>query len=75
MKGYIIENLKTGIKMMAFKFEIMYIKANPILHVDALSIQDFVNEKLENHKNAEDKILHREDMDVALLNLLRIETK
>ena len=53
----------------------MYVKGDSITHVDALSRLEFANEKVENHENAEEKILQRVKTDVLPLNRLRIEIK
>ena len=60
---------------MAFDFDPIHVKGNTILHVDTLCRLEFGNEKIENHENAEDKILLWVEMDVLLLNRLRIETR
>ena len=67
--------LRWTIKLLAFNFDIMYIKGNIILYVDALSRLEFENEMIESHKNAEDKILHWVEVDMLPMNQLRIERR
>ena len=67
--------LKWAIKLMAFDFDIIYVKRNTIPHVDVLSRLNFDSKSLETSENSEDKILHWVETDVLLLNLLRMETK
>ena len=67
--------LRWAIIFMAFDFDIMFIKGNTIPHVDAFSRQEFDYEKVENHKNAEDKILHWVETVIFPLNWLKIETR
>ena len=64
-----------AVNIMAFDFDIMYIKRNTISLVDAQSRQDFIHKKVENRKNAEDKMLRLEETDFLPLNRLRFETR
>ena len=61
---------------MAINVDIMCIKKNTIPHVDAQSKLKFGNEKVENHENEEEKILHWVEINVLFLpNRLRIEVR
>ena len=50
-------------------------KRDTIPHVDALSRQEFSNEKVENYKNPEDKIIRKVETEILPLNRFWIETK
>ena len=67
--------LRWAIKLMAFDFDIMYVKRNTVPYTDALSRLEFDDEKVENHENIEDKILYWLETDVLPLNLVGIETR
>ena len=60
---------------MPFDFDIMYVKGNTIPHVYTLSRVVFGKEMLENYKNTGAKILHRVEVDILPLNLLRLPKK
>ena len=60
---------------MACNFDIIYIRGNIIPHVDALCRLELGNEKVENHENVEDKVLHRVKTDTSLLSRFRIERR
>ena len=72
-KSCIIENFKMD-KTYGIRFWKTFVKRNTILHVNALTRQEFGNQKVENLEKAEDKILRRVENDVLPQNRLRIET-
>ena len=67
--------IRWAIKLMAFDFDIIYVKGNTIPHVDALSRLEFNGETAGNPENNEDKIMHWVETDVLPLKRLRMETK
>ena len=60
---------------MAFDFDIIYVKGNTILHVDALSRLRFQSEYGEEHENLEGRIIQRVEMDILSHKTLNRETQ
>ena len=67
--------LRWAIKIMAFDFDITFVKGNIITHVDALSRLRFHNENGEEHENSEDRIIQRMETDVLSQKTLNRETQ
>lgn len=65
---------KLAMKLMAFNYEIEYVKGNTIPHVDALSRLQFEEEQHEKNEKVEDGILHLVETNVLLINRLMMET-
>ena len=53
----IVMNFKWAIKIIAFHFDITYVKGNTITHMDALSRQRFPIKNGRDHENSEDRII------------------
>ena len=64
-----------AIKIMAFDFDIIYVKENTIPHVDALSRQRFQSENGEEHENLEDRIIQWVETDILSCKTLSRETQ
>ena len=75
VKGFIIKSFGGEIKFMVFFSEIIYVKGTIILHVDAVSRQEFGYENSENPENLKDKISHRVETGILPLNKLRIDKR
>ena len=67
--------LRWAIKIMAFDFDIIYVKGNTIPHVDALFRLRFQSEKEEEHENLEDRIIQWVETDVLSHKTLSRETQ
>ena len=67
--------LRWAIKIMAFDYDIIYVKGNTIPHVDALSRLRFQSENGEEHENSEDRIIQWVEMDVLFHKTLNRETQ
>ena len=67
--------LKWAIKIMAFDFDIIYVKGNTISHVDALSRLRFQSENEEEHENSEDRIIRWVETDIPSRKTLSRETQ
>ena len=64
--------LRWAIKLMAFDFDIVYVKGSTIPHVDALSRLNFVNKQKEINEDRE-KILHWVEADALSVEHLKEE--
>ena len=68
--------LRWTIRLMAFDFDIEYVKGNSIPHVDALSRLRFYKEsKDKTEEEFEDTFLHWEETDVLSLDRMAAETR
>ena len=68
--------LRWAIRLMAFDFDIKYLKGNSILHVVALSRLQFYKEsKDKTEEEFEDTFLHWVETDVLFLDRMAVETR
>ena len=67
--------LRWAIKIMAFDFDIIFVKGNTIPHVDALSRLRFQSENGMEHENSEDRIIQWVETDVQSRKTLIRETQ
>ena len=67
--------LKWAIKIMAFDFDLIYVKGNTIPHVDALTRLKFQSENGEEQENSEDRIRQLVETDVQSRKTFNRETQ
>ena len=67
--------LRWAIRLIAFDFDIKYVKRNSILHIDALSRLRFYKESKDKTEEFEDTFLHLIETDVLSLDRMAVETR
>ena len=67
--------LRWPIRLIAFDFDIKYVKGNSIIYVDALSRLRFYKESKDKTEEFEDTFLHRVETDVLSFDRMAAETR